>query len=150
MATITEARWGIRDAGRTGAKTTPQKFALIIGIVYIALGVVGFFVTGFGEFVSHSDTALLGIFHLNPFHNVVHLALGALALFAALVLTPPATEGVNFIFAGILLVVAVLGYLGYLQDLLAVPSGLDPDNWLHLVLGVVTLLFSNPLGLFKG
>ncbi len=150
MATIAEAKWGIRDAGRTGAKTLPQRFALVIGIVYVALGVIGFVVTGFSEFVGHSDSALLGLFHLNPFHNVVHLALGALALFAALVLTPVATEGVNFIFAGILIVVAVLGYLGYLDELLAIPAGLDPDNVLHLVLGVVTLMFSNPLGALRG
>lgn len=149
MATITEAKWGIRETG-TGAKTIAQKYALIVGIVYVAIGVVGFFVTGFGELVSQPDAALLGLFHLNPFHNIVHIALGAIALFAALVLSPPATEGVNFIFAGILIVVAVLGYMGYLQGLLAVPSGWDPDNVLHLVLGVVTLLFANPLGAIKG
>jgi hypothetical protein len=150
MATITEAKWGIRDAGRTGAKTVPQKFALVIGVVYLALGVVGFVVTGFSEFVGHSDAALLGLFHLNPFHNVVHLILGVLALLAGLVLTAPATEGVNFIFAGVLLVVAVLGYRGDLAQLLAIPSGWDPDNLLHLGLGVVTLLFSNPLRVLTG
>ncbi|HEU0086055.1 MAG TPA: DUF4383 domain-containing protein [Pseudonocardiaceae bacterium] len=150
MAAIPAAKWGIRYAGYTGAKTVPQKFALIVGIVYVALGVIGFFVTGFSEFVGGSNGVLLGLFHLNPFRNVVHIALGALALLAALVLTPPATEGVNFIFAGILIVVAVLGYLGYLQGLLGIPPGVDPDNVLYLVLGVVTLFFSNPAKVLTG
>jgi len=150
MATASEAYWGIRDSGHVGAKTTPQKFALIVGVVYVALGVIGFFVTGFGNFVANTHTTLLGLFHINPFHNVVHLALGVLALFAALVLSPVATEGVNFIFAGILLVVTLLGYLGYLDDLLSVPAGWSPITVLHLILGVVTLFFSNPLALFKG
>lgn len=149
MATITEARWGIKEHG-AGAKTLPQVFALAVGLVYIALGVIGFVVTGVSQFVGQTDTALLGVFYLNPFHNVVHLALGVIALIAALALTPPATEGVNFIFAGVLIVVAVLGYRGDLIELMSVPAGWDPDNLLHLVLGLVTLLFSNPLKVLTG
>ncbi len=150
MATIPEAKWGIRDGSRAGAKTTPQRFAVIVGIVYVALGLIGFFVTASAGFVGASDTALLGLFHLNPFHNVIHLALGALTLFAGLVLTPAGTEGVLFFLGAFLVVAAVLGYLGYLHELMAVPAGLDADNWLHLVLGVVTLLFSNPLKALTG
>ncbi|MGH4024700.1 MAG: DUF4383 domain-containing protein [Pseudonocardiaceae bacterium] len=150
MASIPEVSWGIRDSDRTRTMTVPQKYALVVGLVYIALGVIGFFVTKFGDFVGHSNGALLGLFHLNPFHNVVHIILGLLALVAALALTPTATEGVNFIFAGILLFVAVMGYLGYLDGLLGVPAGLDPDNILHFVLGVVTLLFSNPWKVLTG
>lgn len=45
--------------------------------------------------------ALFGIFHVTPFHNVVHLGVGALWLLAAFVLTPPAAEGVNFATAGV-------------------------------------------------
>lgn len=149
MATITEARWGIKERG-AGAKTVPQVYALAVGLVYLALGVIGFFVTGLSQVVGQTDTALLGLFHLNPFHNVVHLALGVLALVAALALTPPATEGVNFIIAGVLIVVAVLGYRGDLTELLSVPAGWDPDNVLHLVLGAVTLLFSNPHKVLTG
>ena len=150
MASIQEERWGIRDSGRGRTMTLPQKYALVVGVVYIALGVIGFFVTRFSDFVGHSNGMLLGLFHLNPFHNVVHIALGILALVAALALTPPATEGVNFIFAGVLIVVAVLGYLGYLDGLLGVPAGIDPDNILHFVLGVVTLFFSNPWKVLTG
>lgn len=149
MATITEARWGIKERGPT-AKTVPQVFAVAVGLVYLALGVIGFFVTGFSQVVGETDTALIGLFFLNPFHNVVHIALGLIALLAGLALTPPATEGVLFIMAGVLVVVAVLGYLGYLTELLSVPAGVDPDNGLHLVLGVVTLLFSNPQKVLTG
>lgn len=149
MATITEARWGIKERG-AGAKTVPQVYALVVGLVYLALGVIGFFITGLRQFVGQTDATLLGLFHLNPFRNVVFLALGVLALIAALALTPPATEGVNFIFAGVLIVVAVLGYRGDLTELLSIPAGLNPDNVLHLVLGVVTLLFSSPHKVLAG
>jgi hypothetical protein len=150
MASIPEVKWGIRNTDRTRTMTVPQRYALVVGVVYVALGVIGFFLTKFSDFVGHSNGVLLGLFHLNPFHNVVHIILGILALLAALALTPPATEGVNFILAGVLIVVAVLGYLGYLEGLLGVPAGLDPDNVLHFVLGVVTLMFSNPWKVLTG
>lgn len=56
----------------------------------------------------------------------------------------------SFIFAGALIVVAVLGYRGDLTELLSVPAGWGPDNLLYLVLGAVTLLFSNPHKVLTG
>src|SRR4051794_31427026 len=53
-----------------------QKVMPIVGGFYVLIGVVGFFVTGFSNFVQNTDDALLG-FALNPFHNLVHLAIGA-------------------------------------------------------------------------
>lgn len=150
MATMTERKWGIKETGHAGTQTVPQVFALVIGLVYLALGVIGFFVTGFDTFVGYSETALLGLIQLNPFQNVVLIILGIVALTAALAFTPPATEGVNFMVAGVLILVAVLGYLGYFSELLAVPAGINPNNVLYLVLGVVTLLFSNPHKILTG
>lgn len=150
MSTITEAKWGIKETRHPEGKTAPQLFALVTGLVYIALGVIGFFVTGFEQAVGYSETKLLGLIQLNPFHNVVLIILGLVALVAALALTPPATEGVNFIFAGVLIVVAVLGYLGSLKELMAVPAGINPNTVLYFVLGVVTLLFSNPHKVLTG
>lgn len=144
-----EVKFGIRSAGRTGAKTLEQKYALLAGLVYMGVGVVGFFVTGFNDLVLESNESLLGLFYLNPFHNIVHIAIGGLWVFAAMVLTPAGTEGVNLAIGGVYVLAAVLGFLGYLA-LLNVQPQLDPDNFLHLASGLLTLLFAGPLRVARG
>jgi Domain of unknown function (DUF4383) len=62
-----------------GRWTAPQSLALVVGIVYTLIGVVGFFVTGFDDFAGHEGDSLLG-FEVNPLHNVVHLLIGVLGL----------------------------------------------------------------------
>ncbi len=66
------------DAGpTTGGRELPQLLALGFGAVYVLVGLVGFFVTGFSGFAEpNTDQHLLGIFELNPFHNVGHLVTG--------------------------------------------------------------------------
>jgi hypothetical protein len=144
-----EAKWGIRDLGRTGPKTIEQWYALVVGLVYLLLGVVGLLATRSQELIGESDVTLFRLVHVDPLHSVVHLYLGVLAVFAALVLTPPATEGVNLALGGALILFAVLGYRGDLHDLLTIPALADPNNVLYLVLGLVTLLFAGPLGVFR-
>jgi hypothetical protein len=53
-----------------------RRLALGIGAAYVLVGVLGFFVTGFDDFAAVTDEKLLGIFALNPLHNVVHLLIG--------------------------------------------------------------------------
>jgi hypothetical protein len=131
--------WGVQP--HTGVDSLPKKFALLAGLAYTVGGVIGFFFTGFHNFTEDTGVSLFGIFHLTPFHNVVHIGVGALWLLAAFVLTRPATEGVNLAIGGVYLLAAVLGYLGYLVFLGVMPR-LDPDNFLHLVTGVASLAFS--------
>jgi len=108
--------------------------------------VIGFFSTGFNSFTEPTGEKLLGIFAITPMHNIVHLGVGALWLLAAFVLTRPAAEGANLAIGGFYVLAAVLGYLGFL-DLLAISSGFgDPDFYLHLITGVVSLLFAGVLG----
>ncbi len=62
----------------TTARTrdTHQYLALVIGVVYTLVGVVGFFITGFDGFTEHNhDQTLLG-FAINPLHNIVHIVIG--------------------------------------------------------------------------
>jgi len=57
-----------------------QWLALVIGAVYLLIGIIGFFVTGFDGFTEHNeDMTLLG-FAINPLHNIVHLIIGALGV----------------------------------------------------------------------
>ncbi|MGH3427081.1 MAG: DUF4383 domain-containing protein, partial [Mycobacteriales bacterium] len=49
------------------------------GLIYVLVGVVGFFITGFSGFAGMTGPTLLG-FMLNPLHNVVHILVGALLI----------------------------------------------------------------------
>ena len=67
---------GTTDHGRG----THQWLALIIGAVYLLVGLAGFAVTGFDGFTEHNhDQTLLG-FAVNPLHNIVHILIGILGL----------------------------------------------------------------------
>ena len=60
-----------------GTLDNGRKLALTIGVAYVLVGVLGFFVTGFDNFAKPvPDEKLLGIFQLNPLHNIVHLLVG--------------------------------------------------------------------------
>lgn len=143
-----ERVWGIRS--QSGVQTVAQGFALIAGLTYVAIGVIGYFFTGFDNFTENTGEALFGLLAINPFHNFVHIGTGAVWLLAALLLSGPATEGVNFAIGGFYLVAAVLGFLGYFTVLLGIDDPLDPVNFFHLVTAVVAVLFSGLIGSSAG
>ena len=62
--------------------TRNQQFAALSAVIYLAAGVLGFFVTGFDDFAADTDEKLI-ILGLNPLHNVVHFVLGAAWLVGA-------------------------------------------------------------------
>lgn len=57
-----------------------QWLALVIGILYVLVGLAGFAVTGFDGFAEPDGELLLGLFEVNPLHNIVHLLIGAVGL----------------------------------------------------------------------
>lgn len=62
------------------ARGPHQWLALVIGVVYLLIGVLGFFVTGFGDWLAHDlEHSLLG-FTINGLHNVVHILIGVLGI----------------------------------------------------------------------
>src|SRR4051794_21953306 len=54
--------------------TAAQRFAAVFGVIYLAVGLAGFAVTGTASFTGHTHDTLL-IFAVNPLHNVVHVAM---------------------------------------------------------------------------
>lgn len=62
------------------ARTVSQTLALLIGAVYLLVGILGFFVTGFDGFTEHDHSQTLLGFAVNPLHNIVHLLIGGLGL----------------------------------------------------------------------
>src|SRR5512143_2046294 len=57
-----------------------RTLAIVVAAVYLAVGIVGFLVTGFDRFAAVTGEKLLGIFELNPLHNLVHIVVGVRGL----------------------------------------------------------------------
>lgn len=70
-----------RTSGTTASTRAPfQWLALVIGVVYLLVGIAGWFVTGFDNFTEHDHSQTLLGFAINPLHNVVHLLIGVLGV----------------------------------------------------------------------
>lgn len=107
--------------------------AVLFGIVFILVGILGF-VPGVTD-----NEMLLGIFHVNAAHNVVHLLSGAAALFAGM--TSAGAARIYFrVFGAIYGLVAVLGFMMGDGMLLGLISNNTADTWLHVVIAAVSLL----------
>lgn len=112
--------------------------SLIFGIVFLAIGVLGFVPA------LTPDGMLLGIFHVDAVHNIIHLASGAAALLAA---SSTSYARLYFrIFGVVYAIVAVGGFLPFLQfgedmKLLGLTHMNMADNLLHVVLAAGSLYF---------
>ena len=113
--------------------TTVQRAAQIFGIVFLLVGIAGFFVTG-GSMEADPEHAarLLGLFPVSVLHNIVHLLFGVWGLVASRTFEGSRTYGrVGGI---VYLLLAVLGFVS--PDMFGlVPIG-DHNIWLHAVLGI--------------
>ncbi len=137
MATADRGASATKAADRTPA----QLFALVFGIVYLLVGVLGFFVTD--DFTGGTTEDTLIIFHVNHVHNIVHLLIGAAWVAASR--RHDTAKTANTAIGAAYLLVAVLGFLlpepGFMGTLINVQSAGDPDNFLHLVSGALSLYF---------
>jgi hypothetical protein len=120
-----------------GSRTPAQMFALVFGIVYLAVGLLGFAVTGFGNFFVE-DAGRLIIFPVNPGHNLVHLLLGAIWIWSAR--DHAGAKAANTGIGAAYLLVFLVGLFGALRWL-AIPPGFNPDALLHLLSGGLSLYF---------
>lgn len=111
--------------------------ASIFGVVYLLVGVLGFFVTGGVDFIATEGGLLLGIFEVNPLHNVAHLLIGAALLIGGLS-SVRAAKGVNIAVGAAYLLLGVIGF--FLVDTPANILALNtPDHFLHLASAIVLL-----------
>jgi hypothetical protein len=116
-----------------------QRVAPFFGLLYITIGIVGFFVTGFDNFVQNTDEALIG-FSINPMHNLVHLLIGIFLIVMATRPSVPVAEGA-ILGVGLFYVTAfVIGTVS--KDNLTIISMYgygDLENFNHLVNGIALL-----------
>ncbi len=114
-----------------------QLGAAVIGVVYLAAGVIGFFITGLGSFTGNGTDSLLS-FDINPFHNVFHTLVGVYLLIVA-TMNRTAAEGALIGGGVVYLVAAFLGFDNHLQ-ILSINSATASDNFLHIASGGSALL----------
>ena len=131
------AHAGNNAAGR--GKTIPEILGLAFGAIYLLVGIVGFFVTGFDDFFAHDTNETLLGFEINGMHNVVHILIGAAGLVLSRTLAGARTYGW----------LLAVGYgAAFIYGLLAIGKEWDflslnaADNVLHALTALVGLVIA--------
>lgn len=115
-------------------RSMAQQGALILGVVFLLVGILGLFVeNGMGMSADMATTGrLLGLFPVNLLHNLVHLAFGAWGIAASRSVGQSRTYGR----AG----AAIYGALVVIAFISPTTFGLVPigghNIWLHAVLAL--------------
>lgn len=119
------------------SKSPNRLVATIFGIVYLLIGIVGFFITANVGFVAVKGENLLGIFEVNPLHNIVHVVVG-LVLLAAGLKSIRYSKTANATVGGVYLLVGIIGLfiINSEMNILALNSA---DNVLHFLTAIILL-----------
>jgi hypothetical protein len=123
-----------------------RTFALIFGIVYMLVGILGF-VPGLTS--HHADMPpitidsfygkILGLFPINVLHNVVHMAIGAWGILASRSVGGARLFGKGLaIFYGLL---AILGLFPATNTLFGLVPIYGHDVWLHALSALIAAYF---------
>lgn len=122
------------------ARSPVQLAALVVGLVFLLVGVLGFvpgITTNYDslQFAGHhSDALLLGLFQVSILHNIVHLLFGVAGILLA-----RTRNGARAYLIGGGIVYLLLWLYGMVINPES-PANFVPlntaDNWLHLFLGI--------------
>lgn len=117
-------------------KTPAQLYALIVGGTLVAAGIIGFFYSSaFGSPGEVDD--VFGILSVNGWHNVVHIATGALGLLS---LSYGAARRYALLLGVVYAVVAVWGFaIGDGESILGFLPVNTEDNVLHTLFALAGL-----------
>jgi hypothetical protein len=114
-----------------------RMFALILGIIYLLVGIAGF-IPGLVTYPVTTDPNvvgrhgyLLGLFPVNWLHNLVHLGVGAWGIFAYASL--PAARVFSKSIAVIFGILFIFGLIPGLSSLFGLVPLWGHDIWLHLL-----------------
>ncbi len=117
-------------------RTPAQLFALVIGAALVGAGILGFFYNA--SFAVGDDVprdAVLGILDVNAWHNLVHIATGALGLATSASAT--SARAYAFGLGVVYTIVAIWGFLlgdgGVILNLVPVNT---EDNILHVLIAL--------------
>jgi hypothetical protein len=111
-------------------------YAVLVGATLVVAGIIGFFYNSTFTSDESVHDAVFGILDVNGWHNVVHIATGAVGL-AAFGAGAAASRTYALVFGVIYLVVAVWGFaIGSGESILSIIPVNTEDSVLHLVLGL--------------
>jgi hypothetical protein len=111
--------------------------AILFGVVFLLVGILGYVPAATSDM--NGMPMLLGIFHVNSAHNIVHLASGIVFLLCGL--SGAAASQLFFrIFGVVYALVAVLGFMKPEGPLLGMVSNNVADTWLHVGLATAMLV----------
>ena len=120
-------------------KTVPEILALAFGAVYLLVGIIGFFITGFDDFFAHNTEEKLLFFEINGMHNVVHIVIGAAGLALSNTLAGARTYGwLLAVGYGAAFVYGLIA-IGETWDFLSINAA---DNVLHIATALVGLVIA--------
>ena len=114
--------------------------SLLIGASYVAIGTLGFTITGFNSFLTDTgDTLAFGFASINPMHNLVHLAIGAFLI--VMTRFSSATAEGALMGVGLFYIVAFVIGVTAADNLtiIAMNGAGDGENLIHIVTGVTAL-----------
>jgi hypothetical protein len=119
-------------------RTSPNRLiGTVFGAVYVLVGLLGFAVTGGVSFIATEGELLLGLFAVNPLHNIAHLLIGAALLIAGLS-SVSAAKATNTTVGAVYLLLGLVGF--FIADtalnILALNTA---DHFLHLGSAIVLL-----------
>ena len=117
------------------ARSPAQVYALVIGLTLVGIGILGFFYNASFATGDGSDRdALLGILDVNGWHNVVHIATGALGLAVSASYGGARAYAIGL--GALYLLVAALGFIaGDGDEILGLIPVNTEDNVLHRLIG---------------
>ena len=126
--------------GQVADRTPAQVYALLVGLALLAGGVLGFFYSAsfaIGEAIERE--AVLGILDINAWHNLVHIATGALAL--AVAGSYSTSRAFALAFGVVYLLVAMIGFaVGDGEAIVGLVPVNTEDNVFHVLIAVSGLL----------
>jgi hypothetical protein len=117
----------------TQSRTPAQLYALVVGATLLIAGIIGFFynATFTSDKSVHDD--VFGILAVNGWHNVVHIATGALGLLALGYAARAYAGGLGLVY----ILVAIWGFIiGSGDSILSIVPVNTEDNVLHLLIGL--------------
>ena len=122
-------------------------YCLLVGATLVVAGIIGFFYeASFASGDSIRSDDVFGILSVNGWHNLVHIAIGAVLLLAA----GSAARGAALVVGVLYIVLCVLGFIatsnngiGFVAEndtLLKLVPVNNEDNVLHLILGITGIV----------